>query len=367
MRTLRFLLTISSILISSFPYGLPAAADQYHTLITGQEERLLGFLRAFETFQEELHLARMPQQLKALSGKVGTLFPELQAEFVNVSVPPELAAFDTDWRRTLTHFENAYMLILASPQQQFLGAFVRSRDEFARGRYLLYAQRSQLSTLQRYWVLPQAVANLVALETPAAELTVQTGVLHRPETQAHAAYSLYVPENYDPSRSWPLVIALHGAGGRGDEYLLTWLRAAKSYGYVVLAPKSAGRTWSIRQPEPDIRSIGAMLKTVSKEYTIDQDRIFVSGLSDGGTYAYALGLHCPQVFAGIAPVAGVLPRWYELEQAKTLPVLIIHGAQDFIFPVATARGDLRLTARPRIHKPALYRTTRLGARVYLLD
>ena len=117
MRTLRFLLTISSILISSFPYGLPAAADQYHTLITGQEERLLGFLRAFETFQGELHLAKMPQQLKALSGKVGTLFPELQAEFVNVSVPPELAAFDTDWRRALTHFENAYMLILASPQQ----------------------------------------------------------------------------------------------------------------------------------------------------------------------------------------------------------------------------------------------------------
>ena len=124
----------------------------------------------------------------------------------------------------------------------------------------------------------------------------------------------------------------------GDEYLLTWLRAAKSYGYVVLAPKSAGRTWSIRQPEPDIRSIGAMLKTVSKEYTIDQDRIPVSGLSDGGTFAYALGLHCPHVFAWVAPIAGVLPRWHELEQAKTLPVLIIHGAQDSIFPVASARA-----------------------------
>ena len=215
---------------------------------------------------------------------------------------------------------------------------MRSRDEFARGRYLLYAQRSQLSTLQRYWVLPQAVANLVALETPAAELTVQTGVLHRPETQAHAAYLLYVPENYDPSRSWPLVIALHGAGGRGDEYLLTWLRAAKSNGYVVLAPKSLGRTWSIPEPEQDMHSIGAMLKTVSEEYTIDQDRIFVSGLFDGGTFAYALGLHCPQVFAGIAPVAGILPRSYELAQAKTLPVLIVHGVQDFIFPVAAARA-----------------------------
>ena len=87
-----------------------------------------------------------------------------------------------------------------------------------------------------------------------------------------------------------------------------------------------------------MHSIGAMLKTVSEEYTIDQDRIFVSGLSDGGTFAYALGLHCPQVFAGIAPVAGILPRSYELTQAKTLPVLIVHGAQDFIFPVAAARA-----------------------------
>ena len=335
MRTFHFLLTISCIFISD----LPAAAEQYQTLIVGQEKRLLGFLRTFETFQEELHMAKVPQQRKALSSKVGTLLPELQAELSDVPVPSEFAVFDSDWRKVLKHFENAYMSILASPQQQFLGAFMQSRREFTQGRYLLYAQRSQLPTLQRYWVLPQVVANLVALETPAAELTVQTGVLHRPQTQAHAAYSLYVPENYDPSRSWPVVIALHGSHGRGDEYLLTWLRAAKSHGYVVLAPKSLGRTWSVPQPGQDMRSIGTMLKTVSDEYTIDQERIFVSGLSDGGTFAYALGLHCPQVFAGIAPIAGVLPRWYvlELEQAKTLPFHIIHGAEDFIFPVASAR------------------------------
>ena len=336
MHTLRLLLTTSFVFI----YSLPAAAEQYQTLIAGQEERLLGFLRSFETFQEELHMAKVLQQRKALSSKVGTLLPELQAELSDVPVPSEFAVFDTHWRKALKHFENAYMFILASPQQQFLGAFMQSRREFTQGRYLLYAQRSQLPALQRYWVLPQAVENLAALETPAVGLTVQTGVLHRPHTQAHAAYSLYIPENYDPSRSWPLVIALHGSHGRGDEYLLTWLRAAKSHGYVVLAPKSLGRTWSVPQPGQDMRSISAMLKTVSEEYTIDQERIFVSGLSDGGTFTYALGLHCPQFFAGIAPVAGVLPRLYvlELEHAKTLPLHIIHGAEDFIFPVASARA-----------------------------
>ena len=333
MPTLHLLLTISFIFI----YSLPAAAVQYQTLIAGQEERLLGFLRAFETFQEELHMAKVPQLRKALSSKVGTLLPDLKAELNAVPVPSEFTAFDTDWRKALTHFENAYMLILATPQQQFLGAFMQSRHEFTQGRYLLYDRRSQLPTLQRYWVLPEAEANLAALETPAAGLTVKTGVRHHSHTQTHAAYSSYVPENYDPNRSWPVVIALHGSHGRGDEYLLTWLRAAKSHGYIVLAPKSSGRTWSFSQPGQDMRSISAMLKTVSDKYTIDQGRIFVSGLSDGGTFAYALGLHCPQVFAGIAPIAGVLPRQYMLEHAKPLPLHIVHGAEDFIFPVASAR------------------------------
>ena len=50
-----------------------------------------------------------------------------------------------------------------------------------------------------------------------------------------------------------------------------------------------------------------MLEEVMGEYAVNTSRILVSGLSDGGTFSYALGISCPKLFVGIAPVAGVPP------------------------------------------------------------
>ena len=145
------------------------------------------------------------------------------------------------------------------------------------------------------------------------------------------------PENYAPERRWPLIIALHGGSGANDEYLLTWLRAAKSKSYFILSPKSLGPTWDVNYPDPDVLSITSMLATVGSQYAIDPDRILVSGLSDGGTFSYALATSRPDLFKAVAPVAAVLPPWLDLQKAKALSFLIIHGGQDFIFPVMTAR------------------------------
>jgi phospholipase/carboxylesterase len=83
-----------------------------------------------------------------------------------------------------------------------------------------------------------------------------------------------------------------------------------------------------------------MIEELLDEYTIDTGRLFASGLSDGGTFSYAIGLHCPKLFAGIAPIAaaGVFPHWLEAPEAKRLPMYIVHGGQDFIFPVPMARA-----------------------------
>jgi len=105
----------------------------------------------------------------------------------------------------------------------------------------------------------------------------------------------------------------------------------------VLAPKSLGRTWAIENPDRDVLSIVAMLNRVRGEYAVDQDRVLVTRLSDGGTFAYALGSSRPNLFGGMAPITGMLPPWLDVKKAKALPILIIHGAQDFIFPVMAAR------------------------------
>ena len=181
------------------------------------------------------------------------------------------------------------------------------------------------------------VANLPTLEKKVATKEYQVGVLHHKRSSNHGAYSLYVPENYDPQQHWPLIIALHGGSGANDEYLLTWLRPAKSKGYLVLSPKSLSHTWAVERPDQDVLSITSMLTNVREKYAIDPDRILVTGLSDGGTFSYALSASRPNLFGAVAPVAGVLPPWLDVVKAKALPFLIIHGGQDFIFPVMTAR------------------------------
>ena len=319
---------------------MATSAEQYRTTIGQQEEKIAHFLRTFEALQEKIHLVKIRQNKEELFDAVGDLFPPLNAEIESLTPPAGLESFHQQWKDALEQLEDAYTSFLTGSEANFMAAYFQSRRAFSQGKYQLYSMRAQLPTLHRYWILPEAVARLAALETPANGNQAATGVMHRPASEGHGEYSLYVPENYDPDRRWPMIIALHGGHGRGDDYLLTWLRPAKSNGYIVLSPKSLGNTWSLMQPSVDIRSILTMVEELLDEYTIDTGRLFASGLSDGGTFSYAIGLHCPKLFAGIAPIAaaGVFPQWLESPEAKRLPMYVVHGGQDFIFPVAMARA-----------------------------
>lgn len=318
---------------------MATATEHYWETISQQEQRLLPFLRAFESLQEHLHFGKIKQHKQELYDAVGDLFPPLKSALDGLSPPPDLQTFHQQWRDALAQLEDAYTSFLTGSEFNFIVAYFQSRRAFSQGKYQLYSLRTHLPTLQQYWVLPEETARLVELETPIAGVTAPTGVRHRPATKEHGEYSLYVPENYDPGRRWPMLIAMHGGHGRGDDYLLTWLRPAKSKGYIVLSPKSLEQTWSLMQPGIDIRSILSMVEELLDEYAIDTGRLFATGLSDGGTFSFALGLSCPKLFAGIAPIAaaGEFVALFDLEQSKTLPIFMVHGEKDFIFPVAMAR------------------------------
>ena len=208
---------------------------------------------------------------------------------------------------------------------------------------MLYGVREHTPTLADYWWLPDTHSERIALETPSPEVVAPTGVIHRRRKSPLADYSLYVPESYTPDRSWPLIVCLHGAYGRGDHFIWSWLRPAKSRGYMLLAPKSVDVTWSILQPERDARSVLGMLEEVCAEYAVDRSRIFISGLSDGGTYTYLLGLSRPELFAGIAPVAGDM-----------------HGLMDDMLRERTGNqpAHLHRPRRPRPYFPGRHHTQR---------
>ena len=77
------------------------------------------------------------------------------------------------------------------------------------------------------------------------------------DTGERGGYSVYVPEDYDPARAHPLVMALHGGSGHGRLFLWSWLREARGRGVILVAPTAIGDTWSLMDPRGGQRASGA--------------------------------------------------------------------------------------------------------------
>jgi phospholipase/carboxylesterase len=162
---------------------------------------------------------------------------------------------------------------------------------------------------------------------------------------ARGAFSLYVPEYYDPSRAWPLVVAMHGGSGNGGAFLWSWVREARTRGVIVIAPTARGSTWSLMEPEVDGANIDGIVERVAADWHIDPARHLLTGMSDGGTFAYVLGLRADCRFTHLAPIAAafhpMLMTFADADRVRGLPIHIVHGGQDWMFAPELARGARR--------------------------
>ncbi|MGB5902009.1 MAG: phospholipase [Xanthobacteraceae bacterium] len=170
----------------------------------------------------------------------------------------------------------------------------------------------------------------------------ETGVMHFDnERGSRGGYSLYVPENYSPERPLPLVMALHGGNGHGRAFLWSWLRDARSFEAIVVAPTATGRTWALMGEDTDTPNLHRILDEVSARRQIDPARLLMTGMSDGGTFCYVSGLEAGSRFTHLAPVSATFhPMMASIADAgriNGLPIRIIHGARDWMFPVEVAR------------------------------
>ena len=96
-------------------------------------------------------------------------------------------------------------------------------------------------------------------------------------------------------------------------------------------------------PDGRKRLVLATIRTVQRRYHIDPDRIFLTGMSNGGIGAWLIGMHHAPRFAGIAPMASGLDDVLMpfLANLHTTPVYIIHGAKDQVMPVELSRTIVR--------------------------
>jgi predicted peptidase len=104
-----------------------------------------------------------------------------------------------------------------------------------------------------------------------------------------------------------------------------------------------------------IAALSALLDNLAARYRVDQDRVYVTGLSMGGFGAWQLAVDYPARFAAIAPVCGK-GEPAKAQLIKDLPIWVFHGAKDPVVPVSNSQdmvdalkkcgSDVKLTIYP---------------------
>jgi polyhydroxybutyrate depolymerase len=144
---------------------------------------------------------------------------------------------------------------------------------------------------------------------------------------------LHVPSTTAGHRL-PLLIALHGYGGTGArfEHDTGFSTLADKDGFAVLYPSSHGPEWAIHGTDRDVDFIADLLERVSTQTCIDGQRIYATGVSNGGRMAALLGCALSSRIAAIAPVAGGYKTLPTCAPERPVSVLEIHGTDDTTVP-----------------------------------
>lgn len=159
-------------------------------------------------------------------------------------------------------------------------------------------------------------------------------------------YRLHVPSTYRPEIASPLIVSLHGGGGSmdyqsNDEYYKQISKSEKE-GFIIVFPNGFSQfksgkfaTWNAGKCCGDARDkniddvgfIKKMITTVSQQLNIDEEKIYATGMSNGGMLTYQLACELADVFKAIAPVAGT-DNTIECNPQKPISVFHIHAKND---------------------------------------
>ncbi len=320
--------------------------DRLIDLMIGLLQPLLRAMDAFEYTARHLH----PPNLTDLAAGLTAFDQPLQEG---------LAAFRAaDWPDHLTtartRLEDAASFVhrglegmreaATSPDGTLLA--YRAVRQAAKAQEAIYPLATALAPVSQFFLEPeqrQDEALLARLQGAVPDPDGPgTGIIHADnEKGSRGGFSLYVPEYYDSDRAWPLVMALHGGSGHGRDFLWSWLRSARSHGAIVVSPTARGDTWALMGPDIDSQNIQAMLAYVQKHWNVDDTRLLLTGMSDGGTFAYVSGLQGDSPFTHLAPTsASFHPMLLEMSnpaRLQGLPIYLTHGALDWMFPIDMAR------------------------------
>jgi len=171
------------------------------------------------------------------------------------------------------------------------------------------------------------IADTVQSSEPNGQIGQQSAKLDR-AIKVQMGYLVYLPEDYEEKGSWPLLLFLHGSGERGTDLQLVkrhgppkLIEEGKQFPFIVVSPQCPeGQWWQSVE-------LTALLDEIVEKYKVDEDRIYVTGLSMGGFGTWSLAAYAPHRLAAIAPICGG-GESYWTKRFSHLPVWVFHGAKD---------------------------------------
>ena len=146
-----------------------------------------------------------------------------------------------------------------------------------------------------------------------------------------------MPRQAAQPRPLPLIVLLHGGGGRAEDFRHMF-PLAEEFGVAMLALDSRHNTWDgIDSPfGPDVQFIDAALRYTLERVAVDPARIALGGMSDGGAYSLSLGLVNGDLFTHLVAVA---PGFYDppAPTAGRPRIFVAHGTRDNVYSATGSR------------------------------
>ncbi len=178
-------------------------------------------------------------------------------------------------------------------------------------------------------------------------------------------YRLFIPRSSKPSESYPLLVWLHGYGERGldNRKSLRWLELVLNdpkhvewYRFFILATQSPDGYWSrsaAASPDDMLTITVAILRKTMHEYPVDQDRVYLSGVSGGGSACWEMAMRYPELFAAVVPMGSGGGNVSRASKLVNIPIWAFHNLNDreappdrvkqMVAAVKQAGGNVHLT------------------------
>ena len=154
---------------------------------------------------------------------------------------------------------------------------------------------------------------------------------------------IYVPPTYTDSIPAPLLVLLHGAGGRASNFETNLPSRVDDKGIVVVAFDSSVATWdrfALGGFGPDVERMNLALDYAFKRVNVDPNRVGLSGFSDGASYTLALGLSNGDLFRGLIAFSCGAGLQYSAGTRGQPAIFVSHGTDDPIIPISASRDGV---------------------------